>query len=236
MPKCFATNRRWIRALFSVAWKAAAALILFSIGLVLLLRWVDPTTSAFMLRQRMSGIAVDNRWVAMERISPTAALAVVASEDQRFFDHWGLDLEAIADAMEDNRRRKRPRGASTISQQVAKNLFLWPGRSYLRKACEVYLTLLMETCWTKRRILEVYLNIAEMGRGVFGVEAAARRFFHKPAARLSAGESAVLAAVLPNPKRMLADRPSDYVKSRTWQIFQQMHGLGGVDFIARNLR
>jgi len=236
MPKRFATTGRWIRILFCYAWKTAAVLILFSAGLVLLLRWVDPPTSAFMLRQRMSGIAVDYRWVAMDRISPTAALAVIASEDQRFFEHWGLDLKAIADAMEENRRRKRPRGASTISQQVAKNLFLWPGRSYLRKACEVYFTLLMEACWTKTRILEVYLNIAEMGRGVFGVEAAAQRFFHKPAARLPAVESAALAAVLPNPKRMHADRPSDYVRNRIWQILQQMNGLGGTDFIARSLR
>ena len=236
MPKRFVKTGRWIRRFFSFVWKAAAALILLSAGLVLLLRWVDPPTSAFMLRQRMSGIPVDYRWVAMERISPSAALAVIASEDQRFFDHWGLDLKAIADAVEENRRRKRPRGASTISQQVAKNLFLWPGRSYLRKTCEVYFTLIMEACWTKRRILEVYLNIAEMGRGVFGVEAATQRFFHKPAARLSAGESAALAAVLPNPKRLHADRPSDYVRNRTWQILQQMNGLGGTGFLSRNLR
>jgi monofunctional biosynthetic peptidoglycan transglycosylase len=127
-------------------------------------------------------------------------------------------------------------GPSTISQQVAKNLFLWPGRSYVRKGIEVYFTLLMEMSWPKQRILEVYLNIAETGNGVFGVEAASQRFFHKPAARLNRREAATLAAVLPNPKRMHADRPSDYVIRRTWQIIEQMHALGGTGFLEQNRR
>jgi monofunctional biosynthetic peptidoglycan transglycosylase len=189
-----------------------------------------------MIQQRLSGIAVDYRWISMDRISPHAALAVIASEDQNFFDHWGLDVKAIADAFKDNRARKRPRGASTISQQVVKNLFLWPGRSYVRKGIEVYFTLLMEILWSKNRILEVYLNIAEMGTGVFGVEAASQHFFHKPAARLNRREAATLAAVLPSPRRMSADRPSDYVIQRTWQIIEQMDALGGSGFLERNNR
>ena len=231
MPKSFPTNKRFRLSLAGLLWKTAALLVLVTVTIVLLLRWVPPPTSAFMLQQRLSGIAVDYQWVPMDRISPHAALAVIASEDQNFFDHWGVDLKAIADAIADNRASKRPRGASTISQQVVKNLFLWPGRSYVRKGIEVYFTLLMEMLWPKHRILEVYLNIAEMGNGVFGVDAASQRFFHKPAARLNSRESATLAAILPNPKRMFADRPSDYVIRRTWQIIQQMNALGGTGFL-----
>ncbi len=216
---------------------AALGIVLgLTVLVTLLLRWAPPPISAFMLQQRLSGQAVDYRWVSMDRISPHAALAVIASEDQNFFIHWGVDLKAIADAIEDNRSRKRPRGASTISQQVVKNLFLWPGGGYVRKGIEVYFTLLMEMMWPKTRILEVYLNIAEMGQGVFGVEAAGQRFFHKPAARLNRREAATLAAVLPSPRRLSADRPSDYVIRRTWKIIQQMHALGGIDFVNRNHR
>lgn len=231
MPKSIPKNKRFGRVLFGLLWKTAGVIVLCTLVIVLLLRWIAPPTSAFMLQQRLAGIAVDYRWVPMDRISPHAALAVIASEDQNFFDHWGVDLKAIADAIEDNRSRSRPRGASTISQQVVKNLFLWPGRSYVRKGIEVYFTLLMEAFWPKQRILEVYLNVAEMGPGTFGVEAAGRRFFHKSAARLNRRESATLAAVLPNPVRMRADRPSDYVNRRTWQIIEQMNALGGTAFL-----
>jgi monofunctional biosynthetic peptidoglycan transglycosylase len=234
MPDVFPTNRRSGWSVFNLMWKTAVFIALVTVVIVLVLRWVPPPTSAFMLQQRLSGIVVDYRWTSMDRISSHAALAVVASEDQNFFDHWGVDLKAIVDAMEDNRTRRRPRGASTISQQVVKNLFLWPGHSYVRKGIEVYFTLLMEILWPKTRILEVYLNIAEMGSGVFGVEAAGQRYFHKPAARLNRREAATLAAVLPSPRRMLADRPSDYVIRRTWQIIEQMHALGGVDFLKQN--
>jgi monofunctional biosynthetic peptidoglycan transglycosylase len=213
--------------LLKTAGVAAAA----SIVAVLALRWLAPPTSAFMLQQRMAGVDVRYRWVPLDRISPDAALAVISSEDQRFFDHWGFDLQAISDAFKENRARSNPRGASTISQQVAKNLFLWPGKSYLRKVIESYLTLLMELLWPKDRILEVYLNIAEMGRGVFGVEAAARCFYGKSAAHLNKRQAATLAAVLPSPKRLRADRPSEYVQQRTGQILQQMNALGGRAFL-----
>lgn len=231
MPQPFTTNRRFRRSLFGLLWKIAAVLALVSVAMVLLWRWIPPPTSTFMLQQRLAGIAVDYQWVSMDRISPYVALAVVASEDQKFFDHWGVDLKAVVDAIQDNRTRKRPRGASTISQQVVKNLFLWPGRSYVRKVIEVYFTLLLELLWPKTRILEVYLNIAEMGTGIFGVEAAGQRFFHKPAARMNRREAATLAAVLPSPKRMFADQPSDYVVRRTRQIIEQMKLLGGSSFI-----
>lgn len=217
-------------------WTILSVVLAVTIGVTLLLRWVPPPTSAFMIQQRLAGIAVDYRWVPVNRISPNAALAVIAAEDQKFFNHWGIDLKAIVDAIEDNRSRKRPRGASTISQQVVKNLFLWPGRSYVRKGVEVYFTLLAELLWPKQRILEVYLNIAEMGKGIFGVEAAARRFFNKPAARLNQRESATLAAVLPNPRQMVADRPSEYINQRKWQIMGQMAALGGTGFIEQRLQ
>lgn len=220
-----------IRLISAILLKIVVVGLILSIALMLLLRWIVPPTSAFMLRERLAGVHVHYRWVPLKQISPYAALAVISSEDQKFFDHWGLDLDAIENAVHTNKSRTRPRGASTISQQVVKNLFLWPGRSYMRKGFEVYFTLLMELLWSKQRILEVYLNIAEMGRGIFGVEAASRKFFNKSAAGLNNLEAATLAAILPNPKRMHADRPSDYVHRRTWQIVEQMDALGGRSFL-----
>ena len=150
----------------------------------------------------------------------------MASEDQKFPDHHGFDVEAIDKAMEYNQTHRRMRGASTISQQTAKNLFLWSGRSYLRKGLEAYYTVLLETLWPKRRILEMYLNLAQFGPDVYGVEEASRRYFGKPAARLDAHEAAILAAVLPNPVRMHAGRPSDYVEGRANEVEEQMRLLG----------
>ncbi len=160
-------------------------------------------------------------------------LAVIASEDQRFADHHGFDLDSIQDAVEDHERGRRLRGASTISQQVAKNVFLWPGRSFVRKGLEAYFTVLIEALWPKRRILEVYLNVAEFGDGLFGVEAASQRYFKKPASRLSLEEAAVLAAVLPNPHRLRAGRPSAYVEERRDWILRQMDQLGGVAYMQK---
>ncbi len=171
------------------------------------------------------------QWVPWKEISPHMTIAVVAAEDQKFPHHWGFDLDAISNALEENRRRSRPRGASTISQQVAKNLFLWPGRSYLRKGLEAYFTVFIELLWPKRRILEIYLNIAEFGPGVFGVGAASRAYFKKPPSKLLPGEAAILAAVLPNPRRLKAASPSDYVQQRAFQILRQMNRLGGPGFL-----
>ena len=174
-------------------------------------------------------------WVPMDEISPYMALAVMAAEDQKFPEHWGFDVGAIESALSHNQRNQnRIRGASTLSQQTAKNLFLWDGRSWVRKGLEVGLTAGIELIWTKRRILTVYLNIAEFGDGIFGVEAAARHFFNKPASKLSASEAALLAAVLPNPHRFKVNAPSGYVISRQQWILRQMRQLGGKEFIQEN--
>ncbi|MEB7538119.1 monofunctional biosynthetic peptidoglycan transglycosylase [Pantoea anthophila] len=171
-------------------------------------------------------------WVGHDEISPWMGLAVIASEDQKFPTHWGFDVAAIESVLDNSDSRMR--GASTLSQQTAKNLFLWDGRSWVRKGLEAGLTVGIETVWTKRRILTVYLNIAEFGPGIFGVEAASQRYFHKPASRLTAADAALLAAVLPNPIRYRAAAPSGYVRSRQQWILRQMRQLGGEGFLQRN--
>lgn len=174
-------------------------------------------------------------WVGMDEISPWMGVAAIAAEDQKFPEHWGFDVSAIEKALAHNERQEnRVRGASTLSQQTAKNLFLWDGRSWLRKGLEAGLTVGIETVWSKKRILTVYLNIAEFGEGTFGVEAASRRYFHKPASKLTASEAALLAAVLPNPIRFRADAPSGYVRSRQAWILRQMRQLGGEGFMQAN--
>jgi monofunctional biosynthetic peptidoglycan transglycosylase len=229
---------RPIRVLF-FAVKALALLVLASILSVVLLRWVPPVTTAVMVERRLSawweGRPYQTRyqWVRWDRISPHAGVAVVAAEDQRFAEHHGFDVEAIQDALDEHEHGQRLRGASTISQQVVKNVFLWSSRSFVRKGLEAYVTVLVEATWPKRRILEVYLNVVELGDGIFGVEAASQRFFRKPAARLSPGEAALLAAVLPNPHRLHADRPSAYVEERRAWILQQMDQIGGVGYLKR---
>jgi len=205
---------------------------------VLLLRWLHPLTSAFMLEAGIGamlagerGYRTDYQWASLEQISPNAAIAVIASEDQQFPFHAGFDFDSIREAVRASERGRRLRGASTISQQVAKNLFLWPGHSFVRKGFEAYFTVLIEALWPKERILEMYLNVAQFGDGVYGVQAAARRFYRKPAARLTAAEAAVLAAVLPNPRIMHADRPSRYVLERRDWILGQMRELGGAGYL-----
>jgi monofunctional biosynthetic peptidoglycan transglycosylase len=202
------------------------------------LRWINPPYTAFMAQAQLaawasrdSSYVFRHRWVDLERISPNLPLAVVASEDQKFPEHWGFDVEAIEKAYALNQHSHKVRGASTISQQVAKNLFLWSGRSYFRKGLEAYFTVLIESLWPKRRILEVYLNIAEFGLGTYGAEAAAQRFFHKPASRLTRGDAAALAAVLPSPERSSAAAPSRYVQQRREWILGQMQALGGPEML-----
>lgn len=200
---------------------------------VLLMRWVDPFASAFIVRERFVAsaakpqYAVRQQWVDWQQISPQMKVAVIASEDQTFPTHYGFDFRSIDKALDERQSGRRVRGASTISQQVAKNLFLWPGKSWIRKGLEAYFTVLIETLWPKQRILEVYLNIAEFGKGVFGVGVASDVYFKKPAARLNAYDAAMLAAVLPNPKRLRANAPSRYVRSRQHWILGQMRSLGG---------
>jgi monofunctional biosynthetic peptidoglycan transglycosylase len=218
-----------VRRLRRLAVRVALAGILVSVGLVLVLRWVNPPYSAVMLqRLATQGAPQDQTWVALERTGPVVALAVVAAEDQRFPGHWGFDPDQIVAAVEDHLDGGRLRGASTISQQVARNLFLWQGRSYLRKGLEVWFTGLIELLWPKRRILEMYLNFAEMGERVFGIGAASERYFGLPPARLSAAQAATIAAVLPNPLAYRVDPPSGYVRQRREWILQQMRNLGAV--------
>jgi monofunctional biosynthetic peptidoglycan transglycosylase len=224
-------------------WRGLASLLLLLLGLsvlsVALLRWIDPPYSAFMAERRIEawvtrdrGYVFRHTWVDLSRISPNLPLAVVASEDQKFPEHWGFDVEAIEKAYELNQHSHRVRGASTISQQVAKNLYLWSGRSYFRKGLEAYFTLLIEGFWPKRRILEIYLNIAEFGDGTYGAEAASERFFHRPASRLSRSDAAILAAVLPNPERYSVAAPSHYVLQRREWILGQMQALGGPEMLS----
>jgi monofunctional biosynthetic peptidoglycan transglycosylase len=210
---------------------------------VVAMRWMNPWYSAFMLdaaldarRDGREKYQTDYRWVDLEQISPHAAVAVIASEDQLFPFHTGFDFKSIREAVRHNEReanRKHPhiRGASTISQQVSKNLFLWSGGGYLRKGLEAYFTLLIELTWPKERILEVYLNVAQFGDGIYGVEAAAQRYWRKPAKQINRYEAATLAAVLPNPIRFRANAPSPYVTLRRDQILAQMRGLGGASYL-----
>ncbi len=232
-----ARQRSWVRRF---AWATLGALmlaVLLSVGLVLVFRWADPPYSAFMAEARVAAwnahepYVFRHAWVNLTQISPNLPLAVVASEDQKFPEHSGFDVAAIERAYALNQHSHHVRGASTISQQVAKNLFLWSGRSYFRKALEAYFTVLIERCWPKRRILEIYLNIAEFGTGTYGAEAAAQHFFHKNAAHLSRNDAAVLAAVLPNPQRFSAAAPSRYVQQRREWILGQMQALGGPEML-----
>ena len=203
-------------------------LLLTLIGLLLLvivaLRWLPPPTTSYMLQSPTK--PVQYQWVPASQINDSVRQAVVAAEDQKFWSHHGFDFEAIQKAEEYNRNaRHHRRGASTISQQTAKNLFLWPG-GWVRKGIEAGLTVLIERLWGKPRILEMYLNVAEFGPGIYGVGAASQAYFGKPAARLDAHEAAILAAVLPNPVRMHAGRPSDYVEGRANEVEEQMRLLG----------
>ncbi|MCG8589114.1 MAG: monofunctional biosynthetic peptidoglycan transglycosylase [Proteobacteria bacterium] len=214
-------------------WLAGSIALLVALSALAVLpwRWWAPPTSAFMLRHRVeTGEGVRQRWVPLASMAPAVALAAVASEDQKFPTHHGFDVKSIVDAMQEDGRR---RGASTISQQVAKNLYLWPGRSWVRKGLEAYFTVWIELLWPKRRILEVYLNVAEFGRGIYGVGSAAWVFFGKPVSALTRHEAALLVAVLPSPKRMSPAEPSEYVRGRALEIEAAMESLGGVGFLRR---
>jgi monofunctional biosynthetic peptidoglycan transglycosylase len=222
-----------IAGLAVVAWAAVTVLT------VVALRWIDPPFTAFMVADRIGALVTRlpgydfaYEWRDWEHISKNAAIAVVAAEDQKFPEHGGFDFKQIDKALADRERGRRVRGASTISQQVAKNLFLWRGQSWFRKGIEAGITVLIEAAWSKQRILEVYLNIAEFGRGTYGVQAASQKYFDKDAARLSQAEAALLAAVLPAPTRYKADAPSNYVRRRQAWIQRQVASLGGSAYIS----
>lgn len=200
---------------------------------VIMLNWINPPFTYLMLQRKAEAIFTNTecdiqyRWKSFDEISPYMPLAVIAAEDQNFATHNGFDFEAIQKAYEKNKKGKKIRGASTISQQVAKNVFLWPGRSWLRKGFEVYFTILIEIFWSKQRVVEVYINVAEMGHCIFGAEAASQSCFNKSAKKLTRQQAALIAATLPNPMRMNASRPSAYVWKRCHWIERQIGQIGG---------
>lgn len=237
-PRKARTARSRVSRFFRIIGSIILGSFILSFALVGSLRWIPPCTSTVMIEDQIARVfsgkrepAIRYQWVDWDEISPNMKLAAVAAEDQLFPYHRGFDIESIRQALEKQRRGGRLRGASTISQQVAKNLFLWTGRSYVRKALEAYFTILLEAFWPKKRILEVYLNIVEFGDGIYGVQAAAESFFRKSPAKLTRREAALLAAVLPNPQRYKVNRPSSYVQERRYWIEQQMEQLGGAAYL-----
>lgn len=209
---------------------------------VLWLKWFPPLTTYLMLmrvnEERPAGKSAGDfeiraRWKSYDDISSQVKVAVIASEDQQFAMHTGFDLDAIGKAVKHNWKSKRIKGGSTISQQVAKNVFLWPARSYIRKFMEAYYTILIEAIWGKKRILEMYLNVAEMGDGIFGVEAAAKAYFKTSAKNLTPQQASLLAAILPNPRKFSATKPSSYIQAKSRRIRQFMRMIGGVKYLQK---
>ena len=225
-PKFSARSRRkpgrWRKAAVAVI----AVLVALPATLTLIYRYVPPPVTPLMLIRLVEGEGIEKDWTPLSRISPAAGEAVIAAEDNRFCVHRGFDFEAIQEAVEDYQGGGDLRGASTITMQTAKNLFLWPGRSWLRKGAEAYLTVFLELLLPKRRILELYLNVAEWGPGIYGVEAASQRYFGKPAAKLTRYQAALLAAVLPAPRDWSANPPGEYVAGRASSIVRRMGQLG----------
>jgi monofunctional biosynthetic peptidoglycan transglycosylase len=206
--------------------KLVLILLIAQLVYIVLLKWVNPPITITQFTNWMEGNGLKRDYISYKEMSPNIKLAVMASEDQLFPDHNGFDVESIKKAWsEKSKKRKRVRGASTISQQVAKNVFLWQGRSWVRKGLEVYFTFMIELIWGKERILEVYLNVAEMGKGIFGVEAASRNYFKKTAKKLTRAEAAMIAACLPNPKKFRVQPPSNYISRRYPQIMVQMNNI-----------
>ena len=216
---------RWLLALL-VGW------VVLTLGSVVVLRFADPPTSAFMLARKAEaaeknekGFVLRQQWVPLSRISTNLQRALIAAEDQKFFQHTGFDVAAIEDAVEDRLEGKSTRGASTLTQQVAKNLFLWSGKSFVRKGLEAYFTVLLEGCWSKERILEVHLNLAEYGNGVYGAEEASRLYLGKSAAALTPEEAALLVVVLPSPRTRKVTAPTPKVRERSRWVLEQMNNL-----------
>ena len=225
--------KRLIRSLFMFAFR----LILLSISIVVLYRFVPVPVTILQLSRCVEHfdeekpIRLKKDWVSLDEISNKLQLAVVCSEDQKFLNHNGFDVEAIEKAIEHNSKGKRVRGGSTISQQTAKNVFLWQGRTWVRKGLEVYFTALVEVVWSKKRIMEVYLNVIEMGDGIYGAEMASQVCFKKSASGLTTKEAALLASILPNPRIYSATNPSSFVRGRqAWTMTQMMHWGGKLNY------
>jgi len=232
--------KKKIKILFNqfktLALKLLLVFFLFSLLQVWLLKWIDPFTSSVMFQREFNLFSSDEKpisyeWYNYDDISNDIALAVIASEDQNFPYHFGFDFEQIGKAFKEKNKRGSLRGASTITQQVAKNLFLWEGKSFIRKGLEAYYTILIEVFWSKRRIMEIYINIAEMGDNIFGVGVASKIYLKKIPSKLTKQESALIAAVLPNPRKFSVENPSVYVRKRQAWILEQMHLLRGIFYI-----
>lgn len=219
---------RRIRTFFRWAFAVAFWFVVVSVLWVGLLGVVDPPVTWVMAQQSNEQEEFSRIQADLSDISRNLPLSIIASEDQRFMTHSGFSWEAMRKALERNKTAKRIKGGSTLSQQTAKNVFLWPGRTYLRKGLEAWFTVIMEALWTKERILEVYLNVAEMGKGVFGAEAAAQHCFDRPASKLTKEQSALITATLPAPRRFSCSRPSGYIRKRQQWVLRQMYNVGDV--------
>ena len=227
-----------IKKLPKLILKIFLGFLFLSVFSVILLKWLNPFTSSIMVQRKVSALVtfkdrqiIAYQWFNYDDISKQMALAIVAAEDQNFPSHFGFDFEQIEKALDQYEHGRRLRGASTITQQVAKNLFLWEGRSFIRKGLEAYFTVLIELMWSKERILEVYLNITEMGDMIFGVGAASQIYFKKFPSNLTHNQAALLAAIIPNPIRFSVRKPSAYILQRQNWILRQMSSLGGTDYL-----
>lgn len=226
-----------VQAVIKALFKMVLFFIVISVAGVFLLRWVNPATSSIMIQRQIEALLNGNFtlisyiWIDYDDLTPELPIAIVAAEDQNFPNHHGFDFDQIEKALDQHKRGGRLRGASTITQQVAKNLFLWEGKSFIRKGIEAYFTILIELLWSKKRILEVHLNIAEMGDMIFGAGAASLMYFKKTPDKILRSQAALLAAVLPNPLRYSALRPSNYVLRRQSWIIRQINSLGGKEYL-----
>lgn len=232
------SNKSWIvRSLLMLVF----AFIITSVVGVFIFRWVNPNLTMLMVIRHYESFfdekktsSIQKDWVSIDDISSNMVLAAVAAEDSKFLTHWGFDFELIRLAMKHNERSKRIKGASTISQQTAKNVFLWPRRSWVRKGFEAYFTVIMETLWPKKRIMEVYLNIVEFGKGIYGVEEAAQKFYRKPAENLNRLEAAMLTTVLPSPAKRNPANPSNYMIQYQRRVLWGMSTIVSVEFDTNN--
>ena len=220
-------------------WRIPVILMFLLCGWLVVFRFVPVPTSAFMLRQDITAIFssetpfVRHQWISLEQIPAAMQLAVIASEDQRFAEHWGVDMQATTAAINAELKGKKTGGGSTITQQLAKNLFLWEERSYIRKGLEWTIASLMEVLWSKERILEVYLNTAQFSNAVYGVAAACQNLLHKPVSALNKNDAALLTAVLPAPRKFSVMKPSGYVRTRQSRVLRQMRYIGGAAYLQR---
>lgn len=227
----------WGKKLLKWTGRIILFLFIFSIAITVLYRWVNPPITPLMLIRKVSdGASIKKEWVDIKNISPTLIASAIAAEDNRFLGHRGLDMGAIEKAIDERKTGKRKRGASTISQQTAKNVFLWPQQSWVRKGFEVYFTALIEVFWSKERIMEVYLNVIEMGNGIYGCEAASQSYFKKSAKKLTAREAALITACYPNPRKWNPSKPTPYIENRATKIIALTKKIGKISFDKENIQ